>query len=123
MKRKGTEPTAKLYKDKLAERMNQIYIEVQKRSLSAAERRKEIYDSKVKPKSFEAGDMILLRFDRVKHGESRKWSSQYIGPFEVLRRLNEVNYLIKRKAGGKVSVVHVDRMKKYYEKTTEPVSV
>ena len=32
MKKKGTEPTAKLYKDKLAERMNKIYIEVQKRS-------------------------------------------------------------------------------------------
>ena len=105
--------SANEYKDKLTESLQKLYETARKRSQTAASARKLRYDGRVKSRSFAEGDLVLMLYDRFKPGMSKKWSRQYIGPFLIVKKLNEVNYVVRRRSNGKTSVVHVDRLKPY----------
>ena len=57
------------------------------------------------------GDKVLLYDETVRRGRSRKLSSQWIGPYEVVA-IDRVNVTIKK--GKKVQKVHVNRVKPFY---------
>ena len=52
---------------------------------------------------------------RKKPGQSSKFWKPWIGPFKVVARLFKLNYCI-RNLRGKVSIVHVNRLKQAYRK-------
>ena len=66
----------------------------------AAERRKATYDLSVKPKHFELGNKILYWYPRRYRARSPKWQRNYIGPYEVIKQLSPLNYVIKKCGGG-----------------------
>jgi hypothetical protein len=79
--------------------------------LSSKQKSKEYYDDKSKEFKLSVGDKVLLYDETVRRGRSKKLSSQWIGPYEVLG-LDRVNATIKR--GRRIQKVHVNRLKPFY---------
>lgn len=77
----------------------------------AKETAKEYYDKRVKPLILDPGDYVYVLHETIRTG-SKKLTDQYDGPFEVLRRINDVNYEIKR--GRRNQILHVNKLKRAY---------
>ena len=82
---------------------------------TAAERRKDRYDMRVRPKKYPAGTWVYCLIPRRRQNRSHKWQSFYEGPYLVIQEIGEVNLLIQRSARSKPFVVHVDKLKPCYE--------
>lgn len=79
--------------------------------LKAKESAKEYYDRKLKPLILDPGDYVYVLHETVRTG-SKKLTDQYDGPFQVIRKLNDVNYEIKR--GKRNQILHVNKLKRAY---------
>ena len=81
---------------------------------------KEWYDLHAKSVTFEKGEQVLLLLPLI----GKPLQAKYCGPYQVLKRLGEVDYLVgtpdRRKAKR---VVHVNLMKKYLARQGEKVLV
>jgi transposase InsO family protein len=99
------------YVDAMHERLSSVYGTARQKSLKAALKRKIVYDRAVKQKSFDIGQLVLLRIEPCKPGLYNKWRLNFEGPFLVKQKLSSVNYVITRLNGSKPRVVHVDRLR------------
>jgi hypothetical protein len=69
---------------------------VAKRNLIASKvRSKDYYDKGTEVMKIEVGDKVLLFDETVRRGRSRKLSSQWIGPYQVIE-VNKVNATIRK---------------------------
>jgi len=93
--------------------MAEAYEGVREHLGRSAERVKQYYDFGAKPVQFEAGDQVWYYSPRQYKGRSPKWQKNFSGPWEVLRRVNTVNYAIRRSPKSSVIVVHVNKLKPY----------
>ena len=75
-------------------------------------RSKDYYDKEIESMKIVVGDKVLLYDNFARWGRSKKLSSQWIGPYEVME-LNKVNATIKR--GCRLIKVHVNRLKPFYQ--------
>ena len=80
---------------------------------------KERCDKGATEKTFQPGDMVLLRIHKQKRGTSPKLADKFAGPFKVLAQLSEVNYAIADPDTKKQQTVHVNRMKLLPDKPEE----
>jgi hypothetical protein len=69
------------------------------------------YNRKVRPRSFNVGDMVRVYNPRKFKGKSPKWQSFYRDVAVVERRLNDVTYVVKGSTWRQAKVVHVDKLK------------
>ena len=97
------------------ELMAEAYVLVQAHTRQSAEVNKRLYDAGVKPVEFEVGDLVWYFCPRSSRGTSPKWNRFYSGPHKVVRKLNDVNYVIQLRTKGRSVVVHVNKLKKYQE--------
>lgn len=61
--------------------------------------------------------MVLLTKEAGKPGLSKNILDKYVGPFKVIRRINELNYeicLIENEKKSKI--VHYNRLKAYHQR-------
>jgi hypothetical protein len=72
---------------------------------------KEQYDKHSISPSVRVGDKVLLYDETVRRGRSRKLSSQWLGPYEVIS-MDKVNAVIKK--GRNSQKVHLNRLKTFY---------
>uniref|UniRef100_K7EXE6 Gypsy retrotransposon integrase-like protein 1 n=1 Tax=Pelodiscus sinensis TaxID=13735 RepID=K7EXE6_PELSI len=97
------------FKDRLKEMM-----ELVRENLSDSQgAQKAWYDRDAVERAFEIGDLVLV-LDPVRRNKMQDvWS----GPYEVVERVNEVTYDVRKASGrGGVQTVHVNRMKVYMER-------
>jgi len=97
------------------ERMAVAYAMVQAYSGRCAEVNKHHYDASVKPLDFRVGDQVWYFCPRARPGTSQKWTWFYSGPYEVVRKINDVNYVIHPSPTGHPKVVHANKLKPYKE--------
>lgn len=78
---------------------------------------KKNYDQKHKNINFYPGQKVLIQFDFNEQNKSKKLANKYRGPFEIIEKISEVNYRVKLILKGKetIDVIHVQRMKPFYE--------
>ena len=84
-------------------------------------RQKDAYDKGVKHTVYHPGDLVLRYTPQVKPGEARKFHRQWQGPFEIVKQVTEVTYLVK-KVGGRSrrsKVVHFNNLRLYRRKPEE----
>ena len=77
----------------------------------AKESSKQYYDKRVKPLILDPGEYVYVLHETIRTG-SKKLTDQYEGPFEVIRRINDVNYEIKR--GRRNQILHINKLKRAY---------
>ena len=92
---------------------------IQPRMKSAQSRQKSYADRRRRPPEFMEGDHVFLKVSPTKgvmrFGQSGKLSPRYIGPYEILERVNDVAYRLALPTDlNKVhNVFHVSMLRKY----------
>jgi hypothetical protein len=100
--------------DTLADRLEEAFRVARENNQSGREKHKEQYDKGTKLIIFQPGEMIYLR-EMVKGRRGcPKFRLRWKGPYEVLRRLSDLNYLV-RVTRNKEIVVNVNKMKRCHK--------
>ncbi|KAC9482317.1 hypothetical protein E3N88_45760 [Mikania micrantha] len=82
------------------------------------ERQKSYADKRRKPLEFQVGDRVLLKVAPwkgvIRFGKHGKLSPQYVGPFEILKRIGPVAYQLKLpdELSGVHDVFRISNLKK-----------
>lgn len=82
----------------------------------AQQRQKRCHDRRSSNTQYIDGDLVMLFAPRRITGRSKKLSRLYKGPYRVVRQTSPVNYKIVSLETGRESVVHVSRLKRYYNR-------
>ena len=83
------------------------------------ERMKTNYDAAIRPKQFEVGAFVLLFTPLKKKNVYSRWHVSWQGPFRVIKKLNQSNYVVQRSPRSRTFVVHGDRLKEYRAKAEQ----
>ena len=94
------------------ERFRSAYQVARDHLRAAAQKRKAYYDATVRAKQFSVGDKVWYFYPRKYVKRSRKWSFMYVGPYEIIQKLSELTYAIRKTPRDKPIVVHIDKLKK-----------
>ncbi|UYV65510.1 hypothetical protein LAZ67_3004552 [Cordylochernes scorpioides] len=82
---------------------------------------KRNYDKKHNERIYEPGHLVAVWTPVRKIGKCEKLLRKYFGPYRILKKLSNVNYLIEPKdnPGQDPLIVHVSRLKPYFERIDE----
>ncbi|KAJ8957761.1 hypothetical protein NQ317_007346 [Molorchus minor] len=106
----GEDVAGEDYVTTLRRRMDDIHDQVRSNIQSASDRMKETYDIGAQNDGYQSGDLVWLYNPQRRRGLSPKLQTLWEGPYEVLARINDVVYRIKKSSGGKPRVVHFNRL-------------
>ena len=74
---------------------------------------KELYDKESELRSFQAGDQVLL----LKPTPGQPLQARYFGPYKVIRKISDVNYMISNPEGRKKhKICHINLLKKFHSR-------
>ena len=83
---------------------------VAKANKRSHQRNKDLHDRKAKARSFEVNKLVYFYTTVTKPDLSRKFRKAWIGPYQINKKISDLNYEIVNKA-NKTQVVHVNRLK------------
>ncbi|KAJ8980349.1 hypothetical protein NQ317_019236 [Molorchus minor] len=106
----GEDVAGEDYVTTLRRRMDDIHDQVRSNIQSASDRMKETYDIGAQNDGYQSGDLVWLYNPQRRRGLSPKLQTLWEGPYEVLARINDVVYRIKKSSGEKPRVVHFNRL-------------
>ena len=88
--------------------------QIAKRNLQESQSKMKVwYDRKAKSRCFEPGDRVLVLFPVV----SNPLQAKYSGPYKVVKKISDTNYLVKTPDRRKeTQVCHINMLKAYHEK-------
>ena len=107
--------TSNEYAYRTRQLMAEAYAIVREHTGRCAEVMKRSYDAGVRQVEFQVDDLIWYFCPRARHGNSPKWTRFYSGPYRVVRRLNDLNYVIQLTAKSRAIIVHVNELRPYKE--------
>ena len=87
---------------------------VRKSSTAQQRRRNALYNKRVHGPTYQEHEMVLWHYPVVKAGRSPKLASPWRGPYQIIKCLSDVNYLIEEVSTKKQQIVHYDRLKRYH---------
>ena len=89
--------------------------QIAKRNLQESQSKMKVwYDRKAKSRCFEPGDRVLVLFPVV----GNPLQAKYSGPYKVVKKISDTNYLVKTPGRRKeTQVCHINMLKAYHEKT------
>ena len=105
------------YVSDLQDRMRKAHDLVRQHLGQAAERRKDQYDAKVKPMTFEVGTWVWYYSPRRYAGKYPKWMRNYSGPYLVTKALPPCDYVIQKGRRSTPFVAHQDKLKTFHGST------
>ena len=88
--------------------------QIAKRNLQESQSKMKVwYDRKAKSRCFEPGDRVLVLFPVV----GNPLQAKYSGPYKVVKKISNTNYLVKTPGRRKeTQVCHINMLKAYHEK-------
>ena len=91
------------------------YRDVRQNLKVAQRRQKDAYDKGVRHMLFQPGDLVLRYDPQLKPGEVNKFHRQWEGPYEIVERVTDVTYRVKKVRGHsrKSRVVHFNNLRLY----------
>ena len=95
----------------LAEKLEVLRDVMRERVLKAVEDRKTYYDKKSMTRVLDEGDLVWCRVPGMDHKLKEVWH----GPYQVLERINAVDYRVLLGRGRK-EVLHINNLKKHHER-------
>ncbi|XP_078246884.1 uncharacterized protein LOC144588290 [Pogona vitticeps] len=76
-------------------------------------KQKQWYDRKARERQFNPGDDVL----RLKPIKGNKLQLKWDGPYRVVEKMSDLNYIIEDEEGSGRRVVHINALKPYYRET------
>ena len=108
---------------KLHNSLQTAYTTVRAHIASAHQRNKARYDKERPFSPYSVGDLVWLHVSAVKPGRTKKFASQWKGPYTIMDRISEVNYKIKLVGSStKATIVHHNRLKSYHGTPPTPTN-
>lgn len=101
------------YVSDLRRKMHDIHEQVRSNIRGASDRMKGVYDARVEGRTYNEGDLVWLYNPQRRRGLSPKLQQNWEGPFEIVKRINDVVYRIRKVPNGKPRVVHFNRLAPY----------
>ena len=91
--------------------------QIAKRNLQESQSKMKVwYDRKAKSRCFEPGDRVLVLFPVV----GNPLQAKYSGPYKVVKKISDTNYLVKTPDRRKeTQVCHINMLKAYHEKPSQ----
>ena len=88
--------------------------QIAKRNLQESQSKMKVwYDREAKSRCFEPGDRVLVLFPVV----GNPLQDKYSGPYKVVKKISDTNYLVKTPGRRKeTQVCHINMLKAYHEK-------
>ena len=77
-----------------------------------AQRRKALYDAKVRKSEHSSGDWVWYYYPRKFTNKSPKWQRNYTGSYRIIRVIPPVNFVLQKSQRSKPFVVHADKLNK-----------
>ena len=102
------------YVDMLKSRIQHAHDVARTHLQKAAEKQKQDYDAKTCLTKFKVGDYVWYRTDISQLATAPKLRVPYEGPYVIVKRLNDLNYVIQLNAKGSKKLVHHNRLKPYF---------
>jgi hypothetical protein len=91
--------------------MREAYRLVRQQLGASQQRAKRYYDLKARPTSFKPGEWVWYYSPRRYVQRSPKWQRTYDGPYLIIRKINEVNYVLQKTRRSTAFAMHVDKLK------------
>ena len=101
------------YADKLRSRLQEAHFLTRKHLGSVAERQKGAYDAKLCLQRYKPGDLVWYRTEMGQLRTTPKLRHAFEGPFVIVKKINDLDYVLQFRPQGPRKVVHHDRLKKY----------
>jgi len=96
-----------------SERMRQAYSLVREQLRACFDRAKKRYDERVKTTKFAVGDFVWHFIPHRSKGLNRKWLLGNKGPYRITRKINDVNFVVRRTPKSDEVIVHIDRLTRH----------
>ena len=101
------------YVDQLRQKMQYAHEVARKHLSCSAKRSKEIYDTKISVNQYQVGDVVWLLQEARHVGECQKLVRIYEGPYLVIRKYSDINFLLQLDGRGKTKPAHHNKLKPY----------
>jgi len=108
------------YVSEASERMRKAFQVVRKQLKMNFERAKRRYDEHVKSTKFREGEFVWHFIPRTKKGLNKKWLMTNKGPYCIIKRLNDVNFVVQKLRTSGMEIVHIDRLKRLHGTVPKP---
>ena len=107
---------AREYLSNLKETMLRAFKQAEQSRDYAMSKAKLIYDRKAYPDFYSEGDLVLASHPAIVSGQTRGLAKKAHGPFRVLARINQVDYLLQKadQTNGKRIILHQNNLRKYF---------
>jgi len=92
-----------------SERMRKAYALVREQLQAGFDKAKKRYDSRVTTARFAVGDFVWYFVPRIRQALNRKWQLANHGPCRIVRKINDVNFVIKKEPRTREEIVHIDK--------------
>ncbi|KAI5743998.1 hypothetical protein M8J77_024652 [Diaphorina citri] len=99
----------------LRQELREIHDRTRDKLNLSSDRMKTRYDLSCNSVGFQVGDLVWLYNPKRRKGHSPKLQQNWEGPYNVITRINDVVYRIRKGSKGKFKVVHLDRLAPYLE--------
>jgi len=104
-----------IYVSELRKKLNALHAGV-RQQIDLRRRVKTLYDRKARRIVFENGHRVWLFNPRRDKGKAPKLQSNWEGPYEVVKRLNDVVYCIRKSSRHRNKILHLDHLAPFYER-------
>lgn len=118
----GTDVADEDYVSRLRRRLDEIHERARLHIQDASDRMKEMYDIKAQEGCYNPGDLVWLYNPQRRRGLSPKLQTSWEGPYEVLAKINDVVYRIRKQPRGKPRIVHFNRLAPYAGSNDGPIA-
>lgn len=107
-----------------ADHQHQVIRVVQERMFEAQQQQMNQVDPHRGYVIFQKGDLVLLHRDILGGGEQDKFNFRYIGPYEVIEKVNDNSYKIKLPPGSRMhDTINVRHLRKYNPRVKDYINV
>jgi len=111
------EDSSEGYVQRLKNRLNNVHSEA-KRHLNLQSLRSKIrYDQRARKINFNIGQKVWFYNPRRVRGKSPKLQRNWEGPYEIVRKLSDVVFGIRKSNRHRCKVVHSDRLAPFHERS------
>jgi hypothetical protein len=106
------------YGQELVDKLRSVYKRVHDIYTDINNKRQEVLDT-VKEKEYNIGDKVLLYDPTTKIGLSRKLTIRWKGPYNIIQKHSDINYVID--IDGRMSLVNKHRLRPYVQNDGEAI--
>jgi hypothetical protein len=97
----------------IANKMRAAYDIVREQLKTNFDRAKTRYDHRIKEVQFAEGEFVWFSTPRRKPGIGKKWQLTTTGPYKIIQKLSQVNFIIQKTPTSAKQIVHLDRLTHY----------